>query len=147
MTWNVTTTTRPISAIGFRSYSTSLPGSPGMIDTETRGHRTPAFAAWWRGVDRSAQQTIQEMRNAELKKLVPRTKKLVPRTAAQIEVEIGVSAAKYPDRPVNDGDTVTTISWAFNGGALHGQPVLKSLRDYLQQVGELVEEAEGKLNP
>jgi hypothetical protein len=24
------------------------------------------------------------------------------------------------------------IKWAFNGGVLHGEPVLKTLRDYLQ---------------
>ena len=37
------------------------------------------------------------------------------------------------------------ISWVFTGGALHGQPVLKTLRDYLQQVTQLLEEAERKL--
>jgi hypothetical protein len=37
------------------------------------------------------------------------------------------------------------IKWAFNGGVLHGEPVLKTLRDNLQQVGELVQEAERKL--
>jgi hypothetical protein len=117
-----------------------LAGVTRTIDTESSGHRTPAFAAWWEAIDRSAQQTIQEMRNAELKQLVSRT-------AAQIEVEIGLRAANYPDRAVNDGDTVTMVSWAFNGGALHGQPVLKSLRDYLLQVSELVEKAERKLTP
>jgi hypothetical protein len=117
-----------------------LAGVTRTIDTESSGHRIPAFAAWWEAVDRSAQQTIQEMRNVELKDLVSRT-------AAHIEVEIGVSAANYPNLRANDGDTVMTISWAFDGGALHGQPVLKTLRDYLQQVGELVEEAERKLGP
>jgi hypothetical protein len=78
------------------------------------------------------------MRNAELKELVSRT-------AAQIEVGVNVRAADYPELPVNDGDTVTTISWAFNGGALHGQPVLKNLRSYLQHVTALLEEAERKL--
>jgi hypothetical protein len=117
-----------------------LAGATRTIDAESTGHRTPAFAAWWGSVDRSAQQTIQEMRNAELKDLVPRT-------SAHIEVEIGVSAANYPDLRANDGDTVTRISWAFNEGPLHGQPVLKTLHDYLQQVGELVGEAEGMLGP
>jgi hypothetical protein len=68
-----------------------LAGVSRTVDTESRGHRRPAFAAWWGGVDRSAQQTIHEMRNAELKEFVSRTALLV-----------------------NDGDTVTTISWAFN---------------------------------
>ena len=115
-----------------------LAGVTRTIDTESRGHRKQAFAAWWGGVDRSAQQTIQEMRNAELKELVSRT-------AAQIEVGVNVRAADYPELPVNDSDTVTTVSWAFNGGALHGQPVLKNLRNYLQHVTALLEEAERKL--
>jgi len=107
-------------------------------DGTSKRHRTPAFGAWWGAIDRSAQQTIQEMRNAELKELVPRT-------SAHIEVEIGVSAANHPELRATDGDTVTRISWAFNGGPLHGQPVLKTLRDYLQQVGGLIDEAEGRL--
>jgi hypothetical protein len=56
-----------------------LAGVTRTIAAESSGYRTPAFGAWWEGVDRSAQQTIQEMRNAELKELVSRT-------AAQIEV-------------------------------------------------------------
>jgi hypothetical protein len=117
-----------------------LAGVTRTIDTESSGHGTSVFAAWWGAVGCSAQQTIQEMRNAELKELVSRT-------AAHIEVEIGVSTGNYPGLRANDGDTVTRISWAFNGGALHGQPVLKTLREYLQQVSELVGEAEGRLDP
>jgi hypothetical protein len=54
------------SVIGSRSCSTSLAGVTRTIDAESSGHRTPTFAAWWEGVDRSAQQTIQDVRNAEL---------------------------------------------------------------------------------
>jgi hypothetical protein len=78
------------------------------------------------------------MRNAE-------PKELVPRTSAHIEVYIGASPANYPDLRVNDGRTVTRISWAFNGGALDGQPVLKTLSEYLQQVTALLDEAERRL--
>jgi hypothetical protein len=46
---------------------------------------------------------------------------------------------------VADGDTVTRISWVFEGGAFHGQSVIDTLRDYLRQVTELLEEAERKL--
>jgi hypothetical protein len=115
-----------------------LAGVTRTIDTESRGQRTPAFAAWWRGVDRSVQQTIQEMRNAELKELESRT-------SAHIEVQIGVNASNYPDLRANDSGSVTGISWVFNGGALDGQPVLQILRDYLQQVAALLEEAERRL--
>jgi hypothetical protein len=110
-----------------------------MIDTESHGHRTPAFAAWWRGVDRFAQKTIQEMRNAELKDGVSQT-------AAHIEVWIGASAAPEPGLRSNDGGAVTRISWVFDGGVFNGKPVLTTLRNYFQQVSELVGEAEGKLN-
>jgi hypothetical protein len=115
-----------------------LAGITRMIDTESRGHRTPAFAAWWSRVDRPAQHTIQEMRNAELKELEPRT-------SAHIEVHIGVSAADYPDLWANDGGSVTRISWVFNGGALDGQRVLVTLRDYLRKVTALLDEAERQL--
>jgi hypothetical protein len=89
-------------------------------------------------VDRSAQQAIQEMRNAELKELVSRT-------VADTHVETNVRAADYPGRNVADGDTLTTISWVFDGGELHGQPVFGVLRDYLRHVGGLVEDAERRL--
>jgi hypothetical protein len=117
-----------------------LAGVTRTIHAESSGHRTPEFADWWGAVDRSAQQSIHEMRNAELKELRSLTK-------AQIHTVTGVSAADYPDLRVNDGDTVTRVTWVFNGGALHGQPVLKTLRDYLQQVSKLVGEAERKLGP
>jgi hypothetical protein len=58
-----------------------------------------------------------------------------------------VSAANYPDLRTDDGGSVTRISWVFNGGALHGQLVLNTLRDYLQQVSGLVGEAEWRLGP
>lgn len=117
-----------------------LAGVTRTTHAESSGHRTPEFAAWWGTADRSAQQSIHEMRNAELKELRSLT-------TAQIHTVTSVSAADYPDMRVNDGDTVTTVTWVFNGGALHGQPVLKILRDYLQRVSKLVGEAEGKLGP
>ena len=80
------------------------------------------------------------MRNAELKELVSRT-------AAHYETEINVRETDYPDLVVNDGDTVTRVSWVFEGGAFHGEPVVETLRNYLQQVTELLEEAERRLAP
>jgi hypothetical protein len=108
------------------------------VDAETKGSRTPAFSAWWKTVDRPAQQAINEMRNTELKELVTRT-------AAHIEVEINVRAADYPGRNVADGDTLTTIRWVFDGGSLHGQPVFETLRDYLRHATGLVEEAQRRM--
>jgi hypothetical protein len=95
-----------------------LAGVTRMIGAESSGHRTPVFGAWWGGVDRSAQEAIQEMRNAELKELVSRT-----------------AAARW----------FVAVAWIFTGGALHERPVLETLRDYLQQVTALLEEAERKL--
>ena len=118
-----------------------LDGVARTIHSESRDHRTAEFTAWWDTVDRSAQQSIHEMRNAELKGLVTRT-------AAHYEVYVGVSAADYPDVPtINDGDTVTRVTWEFHGGALHAKPVLETLRGYLKHAAELVDEAERKLAP
>jgi hypothetical protein len=50
-----------------------LSGVTGVIDAESRGHRSMVFSTWWHTVDRSAQEAIQEMRNAELKRLESRT--------------------------------------------------------------------------
>jgi hypothetical protein len=121
---------------------------PYVLDLLAGAPSTPRAAAIGRPssrrggptADRSAKQSIHEMRNAELKELRSLT-------AAQIHTVTGVSAADYPDMRVNDGDTITRVTWVFNGGASHGQPVLKTLRDYLQQVSELVGEAEERLGP
>jgi hypothetical protein len=115
-----------------------LSGVTRVIDTESRGHRIPAFSAWWNTMDRSAQQAIQEMRNAELKKL-----KL--RTTLSATTKTAIRADDYPELRVADGDTVTRISWVFDRGAFHGQPVFETLRDYLRRVTILVEEAEWRL--
>jgi hypothetical protein len=78
------------------------------------------------------------VRNAELKELRPQT-------AAHIDVQVCVRAADYPDLGVADGDTLTRIRWVFDGGAFDGQPVLETLWIYLQEVSDLLEEAERKL--
>ena len=48
---------------------------------------------------------------------------------------------------VNPGDSVTTVNWTFNGRAFDGQPILITLRDYLERVTALLEEAERKMAP
>ena len=60
---------------------------------------------------------------------------------------VGALIMGSPDLGVNASTPVTRVSWAFNGGSLHGKPVLDTLRDYLRHVGELVEAAERKLVP
>ena len=108
------------------------------IASESSGHRTAEFGTWWASVDRSAQESIQEMRTAELKEQQSFT-------AVHVHTRTAVRPVDYPDPRVNDGDSVATIKWAFEGGAFHGQLVILTLRDYLRQVTELVEEAERKL--
>jgi hypothetical protein len=115
-----------------------MDGVTRTINAESKGCRTPEFVTWWATVDRSAQQVIHEMRVAELKELRSRT-------ASHVEVEVNVRAIDYSDLLVSDGDTVTRISWVFDGGAFHGQPVFGTLRDYLQKATELLEEAKRKL--
>jgi hypothetical protein len=131
-----------LDSVGFRDripyVLDLLAGVTRTIHSESSGYRTPEFAAWWASVDRSAQRVIQAMRNVELKELVSHT-------AAHYETEINVFAADYPDLRVNDGDTVTRVTWTFQGGAHHGKPVLETLGGYRDYVAGLVEEAERKL--
>jgi hypothetical protein len=114
-----------------------LAGVTRMIDSESKGRRTPQFGQWWATVDCST-QAIQEMRNAELKRLESTT-------TLDVDTRTAVRAADYPDLNLADGDTLTRISWVFVGGAFDGQNVFTVLRDYLQQVTELLEQAERKL--
>lgn len=116
-----------------------LAGVTRMIDEEeSKGHRTAEFGTWWKTVDRSAQQAIQEMRNAELKQLEPTT-------VLDVDTKTAIRAADYPGLNVADGDTLTRITWVFVGGAFDGQDVFTLLRDYLQQAADLLLEAERKL--
>ena len=64
-----TATIRLHSVTGSRTCSILLAGVARTIHTESSVHRAPEFAAWWRTADRSAQQSIHDMRNAELKEL------------------------------------------------------------------------------
>ena len=43
------------------------------------GRRSTVFSAWWNTVDRSAQEAIQEMRNAELNRGSQRRSRALPR--------------------------------------------------------------------
>jgi hypothetical protein len=106
-----------------------------MIDTKTSGYRTPAFAAWWAGVDRSAQREIQEMRNSELKELVSRTQ-------ADLQTLTNLRAADYQGLPVKDGDTGYLFTWVFVGGPFHGKSVVGILKRYLDHGEQLIGEAE-----
>ena len=132
------------SIVGFRDrlpyVLDLLAGITRTIDDESRGHRTQAFATWWPGIDRTSQDTIQELRNAELKRLERRT-------VAEIQTAVNVIAADYPDLRLADGDTLTTKTWSFVGGAFDGQPVLETLRKYREEAEALIDEAEAKLDP
>jgi hypothetical protein len=116
-----------------------LAGVTRSIDDESKGRRTPEFGMWWTQVDQTARQSIQEMRNAELKQMVSRT-------VQHYDTVMNAQAADYPNLVVNNGDTVTTVVWTFNEGELHGRPVLDTLQDYLRHVGDLVVEAERRLS-
>jgi hypothetical protein len=59
------------------------------IDSESSGHRTAEFGAWWASVDRSAQRSMQEIRTAELKEQQSFT-------AVQVHSNTAVRAADYP---------------------------------------------------
>jgi hypothetical protein len=116
-----------------------LSGVTRVIDAESRGHRSMVFSTWWHTVDRSAQEAIQEMRNAELKRLESRT-------TVSTTTKTAVRGRRLPRPERRRRDTLTTISWVFNGGALHSQPVFNTLRDYFRQVSGLVDDAERRLS-
>lgn len=80
------------------------------------------------------------MRNAELKRLESRT-------TLDSTTQTSVRAADYPDLAVADGDTVTRVSWIFNGGAFDGQPVFGTLRTYLRKTADLLDQADQRLTP
>jgi hypothetical protein len=89
-----------------------------------------------------ARQTIQELRNAELKGLTSRT-------AADVHVEINDTAMGHPERKPGGQQHGHDLDWRFadTDGAFDSQPVLQTLHDYLQDVSGVVDEAEGRLTP
>jgi hypothetical protein len=90
-------------------------------------------------VDRSAQLEIQEMRNAELKELVSRTR-------VDMQTLTNMRAADYPGLPVNDGDTGYLHTWVFAGGRFDGYSVQVTLERYLDHAEKLIEKAESLMD-
>jgi hypothetical protein len=66
----------------------------------------------------------------------------MPRTRTGVSSWTNVQAADYPNLRVNDGDTVTRVTWIFVGGKFGGQEVSPTLQVYLDNTERLIEEAE-----
>lgn len=117
-----------------------LAGVTRCIDSESKGNRTTQFANWWTTADRTMQAAIQELRNAELKRVESRTE-------AQVKVEM-----IPPDpQPVSmdahlliasQFSIVVSTDWRFTGGDLDGKPVLPALVQYWNDVSGILAKAE-----
>src|SRR4051812_26588505 len=115
-----------------------LRGATRIITEESKGKRTQSFASWWHPLKIRLGEEMKELRDAELKKLESRT-------AYDMHIDINALASNYPDRPVNDGDTVTTVAWVFVGGSLDRKLVLPTLKQYLDDLKPILMEAETRL--
>jgi hypothetical protein len=110
-------------------------------ESEGKGRRTVAFSQWWFSLSVQLRQEIKDLRNAELRRFESRT-------ARHIDVVVNALAKDFtgrPGQPVNDGDTVTTVTWCFNGGTLDGYPVLPTLQKYLDDLVPILAEAEKRM--
>jgi hypothetical protein len=123
-----------------------LAGVTRCVDSGSKGSRTQQFADWWSTTDRTMQTSIQELRNAELKRVESRSQ-------PQVKVEM-----IPPDpQPVSSGDLheliasqfsiVVSTEWRFIGGDLDGKPVLPALVQYWNDVSGILAKAEVLLGP
>jgi hypothetical protein len=115
-----------------------LAGVTRTIDKESKGSRTASFSAWWPALAIKLREEITRLRDAELKGLDPQT-------GRDIDVVVNALAADYPDRSVNDGDSVVTWTWVFSEGQLKKQAVLPVLEQYLSELRQILAEAETRL--
>jgi hypothetical protein len=113
-----------------------LAGVTRCVNDESKGCRTSQFASWWQATDRRVQSAIQDLRNAELKRVESRTR-------PQVRVEL----TPPNPQPVNMTVEELTASqfhidafteWQFTGGEFDGKPVLPTLDEYWHEVGQIV---------
>jgi hypothetical protein len=114
-----------------------------VLAEETRGHRTPAFDAWWKTSGEDVLHTfIVDTRNAELKRgetririeLRRKTRPGRRRTRYSIRVaKTGIALLRRRRQVV-----MVTPAWVFHGGAYDGHEVEPLLAQYLLWLREAV---------
>ncbi|MEU7894233.1 hypothetical protein AB0B45_15395 [Nonomuraea sp. NPDC049152] len=117
-----------------------LAGVTRCIDDESKGCRTSQFASWWHTADRRMQKAIQDLRNAELKRVESRTK---PRVRVEMTSPNPKPAAMTVEKlTANQVHIDVSIEWQFIGGDLDGKQVLPALNEYWHEVGVILTKAE-----
>jgi hypothetical protein len=121
-----------------------------MIDSETKGCRTPVFGNWWKT---TAQERllrfITEVRNAEFKRGENRTnvhhyRYVSDSACASDTVSVGGELSGQPaglsaKGPVQSSAPVAKSSlWFFSGGQYNGQEVIPLLRRHLDWLDQTV---------
>ena len=118
-----------------------------IIDGETRGHRLPAFSAFWKGAASDARfEFAREWRNSEFKDALSRARPqqrgyLVAGTegsAARVVFRDDESFIVLDVQPPNRVET----KWTFVGGQFDGDDLIDFLAKYLAWLRELIVEAE-----
>lgn len=130
-----------------------LLGVTRSINEESRGHRTSQFSNWWRAADRSVRDAIQDLRNAELKRVESRAKQKIvvemrgyggrpARSSALVE------GVRMEDVSLTASQVSIEVSteWRFTGGDLNDRPVLPTLVRYWNDVGAVLAQAEQLLD-
>jgi hypothetical protein len=139
----------------------------GLIDSCSKGHRTPAFSQWWHAVDRTKRDELHQLRVAELKRAERRTSRMIEyRIVDAITVNDDLSIRlTRPDGTThdvvdNDGNpaksvvfardgsdhpnnlpatpTDVSITYRFVGGMFYDEPVLDVLEAYWNDLHDRV---------
>ena len=105
-----------------------------MVSNETKGHRSPAFGAWWKTTAEDAlYKFVTEVRNDAFKYGERRNN---VRHAITLHNIVGVS-----DEPVQETETSPSdysFEVFFSGGTHDGEPVLPLLRRYLDWLRDVL---------
>ena len=101
-----------------------------LIDKDSRGHRTPAFSAWWNG-QHPLKDALHELRNAEVKEQEKRTGRNATIQVGTVGTVVGVG--NLPPKPESQPPR-GWMYWTFTSGGFVNQEVLPTLRDYYDRL-------------
>lgn len=94
---------------------------------------------WWAGERTTDRMAINDMRNAELKRLQRGSER-------RLQAHTNASAGTFNGKRINAGDTVTWWDWRFTSGRFAGREVLSVLTAELSSLADLVGTAEMRIN-
>lgn len=125
-----------------------------ILDSESKGHRTHAFGAWWQITGQDPLfKFISDVRNAEFKRGEDRKRaehRLTLRTAVTVTASLSMqhmrdgqvigeySSTEPPSSPASPPESTHTVTWRFVGGSYDGQEVFALLRQYLDWVRDVI---------